>query len=196
MNKYLIIAAAAIVLAGCASTKRTIENLNPFTPSSSFQKWDTNGDGVLSRREANAYPPLAQHFGRVDSNADGNINSSEYEAATTFLSPQPSFNSYDLNGDGFVTEQEAESAPHGGLQEVFDQVDADGDGNVSPAEWRAATVNLLSGVSFNSLDTDGDGAIDENEAENAPLLWQVFDRVDVNDDDQISRQEYQNFQRR
>lgn len=196
MNKYLIIVAAAAALAGCASAGRTVQNLNPFTPSSSFQKWDTNDDGVLSQREASAYPPLTQNFRRVDSNADGNVNAAEYKAATTFLSPQPNFSSYDLNGDGFVTEGEAESAPRGGLQEVFDQVDADGDGNVSPAEWRAATTNLLRGVDFGSLDIDGDGAIDENEAEKAPLLRQNFDRVDVNDDDQISRQEYQNFQRR
>ncbi|HET6655051.1 MAG TPA: hypothetical protein VFH57_02285 [Gammaproteobacteria bacterium] len=195
-SSYLLVAGVAIALAGCASTVRNVKNLNPFMPSTSFQEWDSNGDGVLSQREASDYQPLAKNFNRIDSNGDGNINENEYAAATTFLSKQPGFSSYDLNGDGFITEQEADAAPRGGLQDVFDDVDADDDGNVSPAEFAAATINLLGGVDFNSIDTDGDGAISGDEAQDkAPLLWQEFDRVDLNGDDQISKEEYQNFQR-
>ncbi|HET7370227.1 MAG TPA: hypothetical protein VFK45_05255 [Gammaproteobacteria bacterium] len=195
-SSYLLIAGVAIALAGCASTVRTAKNLNPFTPSTSFQEWDSNGDGVLSQREASNYKPIASNFKRLDSNGDGNINENEYAAATTFLASQPGFQAYDLNGDGFVTENEAEAAPRGGLQDVFDDVDADDDGNVSNAEFAAATINLLGGVSFASLDTDGDGAISGQEAEDeAPLLWQEFDRVDLNGDDQISKNEYNTFQR-
>ncbi|HET6655364.1 MAG TPA: hypothetical protein VFL45_06275 [Gammaproteobacteria bacterium] len=194
-SSYLLVAGIAIALAGCASTVRTVKNLNPFTPSTSFQEWDTNDDGVLSQREASEYQPVASNFQRIDSNSDGNINENEYAAATTFLSSQPGFSSYDLDGNGFITEQEADAAPRGGLQDVFDDVDADEDGNVSNAEFAAATVNLLGGVSFASLDTDGDGAISGDEAESrAPLLWQEFDRVDLDGDDQISKNEYNTFQ--
>lgn len=197
MKTYLLIAAIAVALAGCASTTRTIKNLNPFAPSTSFQEWDTNDDGVLSQREASDYEPIANNFSVIDSNGDGNVNADEYSAATTFLSKQPGFQAYDLNDDGFITEAEAESAPRGGLEGVFDRVDADGDENISPAEFRAGSVNLLAGVDFNSIDTDGDSAISGQEAQGkAPLLWQEFDRVDLNDDDQISKVEYRNFQGR
>lgn len=196
MKYWLVSLAAAAALAGCATTQHTIENLNPFSPPSSFQQIDTNGDGVISPAEANAYPPLAQNFRRVDSNGDGNINPNEWKAATTFLSPTPGFDAYDLNGDGFITEQEADSAPQGGLQSMFDDVDADGDGNISPAEFNAATVNLLKGISFDSLDTDHDGAVSKDEAQKNLLLWSNFGRVDLNGDGQISRQEYQQFESR
>ncbi|HET6726307.1 MAG TPA: hypothetical protein VFH85_09925 [Gammaproteobacteria bacterium] len=197
MKTYLMIGAAVatLVLAGCASTVRTARNLNPFTPSTSFQKWDVNGDGVLSKSEARDYQPLAKNFNRLDSNGNGVIDENEYDAATTFLSPQPGFSSYDLNGDGIVTEDEAEAAPGGGLASDFDDVDADDDGNVSRAEFNAATTNLLAGVQFQSIDTDGDGSISGDEAEaNAPLLWQDFDRVDLNGDDQITKAEYDAFE--
>ncbi|HET8552408.1 MAG TPA: hypothetical protein VFM97_08050 [Gammaproteobacteria bacterium] len=198
MKIVVMIAAAALAfgLAGCASTIRTVRNLNPFMPSTSFQHWDINGDGVISQSEAAKYGPLQKNFNTIDSNRNGVIDQSEYKAATTNLSPTPGFSAYDLNGDGFITEKEADAAPNGGLDSVFDDVDADGDGNISPAEFKAATLNLLGGVSFSSIDTDGDGAISGDEAKaNAPLLWQEFDRVDLNGDGQISKQEFQAFQR-
>jgi Ca2+-binding EF-hand superfamily protein len=197
MKIYLLVAIAAIALAGCASTVRTARNLNPFTASTSFQHWDVNGNGVISRSEAAKYAPLKNNFNTIDTNGNGVIDQDEYTAATTDLNPCTSFTSYDLNGDGVITEREADAAPKGGLEDHFDDVDADGDGNISRAEFRAAAVNLLGGVPFNKVDTDGDGSISQNEAEaNAPLLWQNFGRLDVNDDDQISKQEYQSFQNR
>lgn len=192
MRNALTIAAAAVLLAGCASTGLH----NPFSSSTGFSDLDTNGDGVISRREAQESPTLARNFNRIDTSADQNISSTEFTAATTFMSPQPSFQQYDLNGDGFITEQEASAVSSGGLINVFDQVDADGDGNISSAEFSAATINPLHGVSFSSVDTDNDGAIDRKEAGKVPLLAPNFDRIDVNGDGQISKSEYQSMQSR
>lgn len=192
MRNALTIAAAAVLLAGCASMGLH----NPFSSSTGFNDLDSNGDGVISRQEAQESPTLSRNFNRIDTNADQNINSAEFTAATTFMSPQPGFQHYDLNGDGFISEQEASAVSSGGLISVFDQVDADHDGNISRAEFNAATINPLKGVSFSSVDTDNDGAIDRKEAGKYPLLIASFKRIDVNGDGQISISEFQAMQSR
>lgn len=192
MRNSLTIAAAAVILAGCASGGGLH---NPFSSSTGFSDLDTNGDGVISRSEARDAPVLASNFNRIDTNRDGVINSAEFTAATTFMSPQPGFSHYDLDGNGFITKQDAKTAG-GELVNVFSQVDADHDGNVSTAEFSAATINPLSGLSFSQVDTDNDGAIDRQEAGKFPLLAANFDRIDINGDGQISKSEFNQMKNR
>jgi Ca2+-binding EF-hand superfamily protein len=196
MKNLFAIAAAVILMAGCASVTHTFQNINPFSPPASFRKIDTNGDGVISKSEAKPYPNIAKSFNRIDSNNDGVIGPKEWRAATTFLANHPTFEQYDINGDGVITRREAKATPRGGLNKYFGRVDVDGDGNISPAEFKAATTNLLRGLSFSKIDTDGDGVISKNEAAKVPLLDEYFNRFDVNNDGQISKREFQRFQRR
>lgn len=81
------------------------------------------------------------------------------------------------------------------LKEAFDTVDTDGDKNVSPKEYEAASVNLFRDVNFASLDTDGDGVIGAAEAEKMPALSEAFDRVDSDADELISEKEFGAAQR-
>ncbi len=46
-----------------------------------FQKLDTDGDGRISRAEAQAAPKLAEHFDAIDANKDGYITPDELAAA-------------------------------------------------------------------------------------------------------------------
>jgi hypothetical protein len=46
-----------------------------------FRRADTDGDGQLSPEEAAAWPGLAQHFDRYDTNKDGSISSAEFDEA-------------------------------------------------------------------------------------------------------------------
>lgn len=46
-----------------------------------FKKLDTDGDGRISRAEAQAAPRLAQHFDEIDTNKDGFITPDELAAA-------------------------------------------------------------------------------------------------------------------
>jgi Ca2+-binding EF-hand superfamily protein len=62
-------------------------------------------------------------------------------------------------------------------------------------EYQAASVNLLRGMSFESIDWDGDGVISTNEASELPVLAEAYDRVDTDDDGLISRKEYAAAQR-
>jgi Ca2+-binding EF-hand superfamily protein len=192
MKTFLAIAAATFVIAGCA----TIQNINPFSPPADFRKIDTNGDGVISKAEAKAYPNIARQFNRIDSNGDGVLSPHEWRAATTFLAKSPTFNQYDINGDGVITRNETKAIPHSQLSHVFDRVDADDDGNISPVEFKAAQTNLLHGLSFSKIDTDGDGVISKDEAAKVPLLNELFNRLDVNNDGVISKHEFENFQHR
>ena len=45
-----------------------------------FQAADTNGDGKLSRSEAQAMPMVAKHFDEIDTNKDGYITCDELRA--------------------------------------------------------------------------------------------------------------------
>jgi Ca2+-binding EF-hand superfamily protein len=46
-----------------------------------FKKLDTDGDGRISRAEAQAAPRLAEHFDAIDANKDGFITMEEMKAA-------------------------------------------------------------------------------------------------------------------
>ena len=47
-----------------------------------FKRADTNGDGAISRAEAQtSLPRLARHFERVDANKDGQVTREEMAAA-------------------------------------------------------------------------------------------------------------------
>ncbi|HLT92639.1 MAG TPA: hypothetical protein VKZ85_17020 [Woeseiaceae bacterium] len=188
MKHAMFFIAGFAILAGCQSI-RQMEN--PLTTA--YSEYDSDGDGVISRQEAGEIPGLEQNFDRLDTNQSGGIDESEYRAATMHVADL-SFEEVDINGDGVVSEREAAAMPVS-LNEAFDDVDTDGDRNVSEQEYLAATTNLLEGADFESLDSDGDGVIGENEARDMPLLAEAFDRVDTDADGLISDEEFAAAQR-
>lgn len=67
-----------------------------------------------------------QMFGRLDSNADGNVNFEEFSAV-----PLPGFDRRDSNGDGSISRDEV-------LEQRFLRLDRDGNGLLSADELRSA----------------------------------------------------------
>jgi hypothetical protein len=156
-------------------------------------QYDEDGDGVISQGEAEADDALTQNFDRIDTNRSGGIDGNEYAAATVHIDDL-SFEQVDINGDGVISEREAGAMPVS-LKEAFGTVDADADSNVSPVEYEAARTNLLQTADFASLDTDGDGVIGTEEANEMPPLAEFYDTVDTDADGLISEEEYAAAQR-
>jgi Ca2+-binding EF-hand superfamily protein len=172
-------------LSGCAAMQETYEET---AMASAFDGFDEDDDGVISDTEAQATPSLAQNFDRLDTNNSDGIDEPEFTAATTNIAAL-SFTQVDINADGVISVREAEAMPVS-LQNVYSDVDADGDQNVSPEEYQAARTNLFQAVSFTSLDTDNDGVLGEVEAQEFPPLSDAFTRVDADEDGLISEEEF------
>ncbi len=107
-------------------------------PGSRQAKVDTNGDGVIDRKEAAAHPKLAEHFDRMDKNKDGRIDASER--------PQH-------QGKGRGGQQ-------GERRERVAKLDANGDGRFSREEL-AGRERMLQ--NFGTIDTNKDGFLSREE---------------------------------
>ncbi len=188
MKTFALLTLSLLFLGGC-QTMRDFEN--PL--ANAYSGFDEDGDGVISQQEAQDSPSLAENFERIDTNGSGGIDKKEYQAATMHVADLE-FGEVDVNQDGVVSEREAAAMPVS-LKEAFSDVDTDGDNNVSPQEYEAATTNLLANVEFSSLDTDGDGVIGENEAKKMPPLSEAFHRFDTDADKLISEEEFVTAQR-
>jgi hypothetical protein len=104
-----------------------------------FKKLDTNGDGVISKAEFNAFN--AKHFKELDTNKDGKLTLEELQGGhkqgmghgdgTTYLHQR--FNAADANHDGGLDREEAKEMPM--LSLYFDEVDANKDGKVTRQEY-------------------------------------------------------------
>ena len=108
---------------------------------------DTNGDGFISKDEAQALPMLAKHFNEIDSDGNGQLSPDELRAFHEKMRAQHEqmqaqrfaehFRKIDTDGDGRISLAEAQAnAPR--LAEHFGQIDANGDGFITPEEMKAA----------------------------------------------------------
>jgi Ca2+-binding EF-hand superfamily protein len=191
MTKLILFSAVTFFMfTGCA----TVQEVNPFGAGKVFNDLDQDGNSMISQAEAAQDPALAHAFARLDTNRDGNLSAKEYEAATANVARGMDFARVDLNRDGVISKDEADATPLS-LREAFNRVDADGDDNISPAEYQAATTNLVQGINFEELDTDKDGVLSKDETAKALVLREDFSRIDADGDDWISRDEFAAAQR-
>ncbi len=173
MNKFLVTAAAVFSLTTSAWAQQPPDPARKHDPQRSeqmreqfhqraqerFRQADKNGDGALSRAEAEAgMPRLAKDFDASDANKDGKVTQEELRAygakrhaqwkehggRAGHHNPEASkarfserFKKADTDGDGALSKAEAEkSIPR--LAKHFDEIDANRDGKITQDEMKAS----------------------------------------------------------
>ena len=104
-----------------------------------FARLDANASGGISVDEAEG--PLERHFDQIDTDGNGQITSTELKAsrAKRFergIEMRERIKAADVNGNGTISNNEANEAGLDKLIEHFDKIDSDGDGEITKQELK------------------------------------------------------------
>lgn len=142
-SSFAAVAACAGILTttGCLSRVAT----GPTGPSGDqttplFQQMDTNHDGQLSRAEFSAgfADAILTVYGQPRT---GSVTADQWNAIER--APKSSFAALDQNKDGKLTRDELAAGPARDtvVNRIFDRIDKDHEGLISPAEGRPAGLD-------------------------------------------------------
>lgn len=105
-------------------------------PKMSFEQLDTDGNGMITRAEAETRQ--AERFAAADTDGSGTLSLEELAAQAATRAQDRAgrmMSRLDANGDGVLSAQEM--AERGGRRDMFARADQDADGAVSRAEFDA-----------------------------------------------------------
>ena len=161
---HLLAAAVTVALASTLAVAQT-------TPSAGHARPDANGDGVIDRSEAAAFPKLASRFDQLDKDKDGKLTAAER--------PQ--------QGRGMRGGRQG-----GDRGARLKALDTDKDGRISRAEAQAAQAK--SAERFDERDVNKDGYLDraDMQARMAQRRGECFAKADADNNGQLSRAEFEN----
>ena len=170
-----------------ASQQRNID----MSGQAFIEQHDLNDDGKLTRNEMPE--GMRQTFRQIDRNNDNYLTRQELQqhARGQSTQSQPVHIAYIWVTDANQGQMSLED-----LQQAYDllqQVDNDGNGQISRRELRARRQEIISNwvdSTFRRHDENDDGRINRDEA-NATAMAQRFEQLDRNGDDRISRDELQ-----
>lgn len=130
-----------------------------------FTQLDEDGNGALSRQEAQGVATLSENWSRYDRDADGTLDQSE-------------FSEFAQSAEG-----EPEVARAGERRSAPEELPA------TPHQQEAVEADLVA-----YLDRDGDGVISREEAQAEEQLADNWSRYDANGDGQLDAQELNQYQ--
>jgi Ca2+-binding EF-hand superfamily protein len=133
IRTFALLSATIALNSGCMMAARAVAQQRQPDPSKIFDSADTNGDGVITREEFHA--ARERMFIRLDRNGDGYIDKD------------------DMSGR-LAGRQKAQER----LADLVTQLDKDGDGRVSKAEFVDGPTPL-----FDRADTDHNGVLSKEE---------------------------------
>jgi Ca2+-binding EF-hand superfamily protein len=123
-------------------------------------KWAAkHADAAQKAPDADRADRMAQHMlARIDTDKDGKISKAEIDAESAAL-----FKRLDKNADGKIASDEVRHHRWGGKGAgMLGRMDTDKDGNITKAEFTTAEDQM-----FQKLDANGDGVISQDEMQAA-----------------------------
>jgi Ca2+-binding EF-hand superfamily protein len=156
-----------------------------FSRKIEFSQFDKDKDDIIKKREMKSKkkPGSGRRFRKIDANDDNRITLQEWLEPT-----ENSFKIKDNNQDGFITEDELKG--NRPVRKRTAKFDTDKDNKASFEEWLS-----FQKVSFSAFDKDKDGFIQKNEmpSKNKPGGDRKFKKIDADDNNQITMQEWLAF---
>ncbi len=156
-------------------------------------KGDTDGNGVLTRAEAQAN--AAQMFAKMDTNKDGKVDGTDRAAQRAAMQAKR-FASLDADGDGSISKAEWDKHSADRAAKRFERGDKRaGAGDADEGKRHGMRGGHhgkrggLHGMMMGKADGNGDKAISQAEFQTAMLAR--FDAADANKDGQVTAEERQ-----
>lgn len=143
IGALLVILGGAVTLTAVADHHGDKQHRGKHGMMPPIEEVDTNADGNITLDELQAHKAL--RFQSADTNGDGVVSSTEFEAAADARKAEReakrrdrAFKAMDANADGTITADEHAAFRAERMQARFDRVDENGDGMISEAEREAA----------------------------------------------------------
>lgn len=158
---HLLAAAVTVALASTLAVAQT-------TPSAGHARPDANGDGVIDRSEAAAFPKLASRFDQLDKDKDGKLTAAERPQQGRGMrggrqggDRGARLRALDTDKDGRISRVEAQAAK-GPMAGRFDEMDANRDGYLDRSDMQAR-MTARRAEFFTGADANRDGRLTRDE---------------------------------
>ncbi len=135
MSKWILgVLAVAMPCIAFAAGKQSEAGSTSAKFDQMFRAVDANGDGSISRQEAELKTPVMfDNFDAIDTNHDGGLSKKEIKAFTAALEKKrrdfgQQLENADKDKNGMLSREEAQALPY--LSEHFDEIDGNMDGQL------------------------------------------------------------------